>query len=134
MQIRLAVPKDIEKLCQYDQHIRKQELEHSIRLNRVYMIVEGKLLLGWLRYGLFWDNTPFLNLLYLLENNRGKGIGRQAVEYWEQAMKEQGYDTVLTSTRADEYAQHFYTKLGYKTIGGFLMEEEPFEMILEKRL
>lgn len=42
MQIRLGVPKDIEKLCQYDQHIREQELEHSIRLNRVYRIDREK--------------------------------------------------------------------------------------------
>lgn len=39
--------------------------------------------------------------------------------YWENEMKQQGYETLMTSTRADEYAQHFYFKLGYEVVGGF---------------
>ena len=34
---------------------------------------------GWLRYNLFWDNTPFMNMLYLLDNERGKRNGSRLV-------------------------------------------------------
>jgi len=118
----------------HDKHVDKQELENLIRLNRVYLAEQEGRFLGWLRYNLFWDNTPFMNMIYLLEESRGKGIGRQFVEYWENAMKMLGYEVVMTSTASDEYAQHFYVKLGYQVVGGFLPDGDPFELILSKRL
>ncbi len=134
MLIRFAAPEDIALLTEYDKHITKQELENSIRLNRVFIAKENNQLAGWLRYNLFWDNTPFMNMLYLLEDSRGKGFGRQLVQYWENQMKLLGYDVVMTSTQSDEYAQHFYNKLGYSAIGGFLPEDAPYEIILSKKI
>jgi ribosomal protein S18 acetylase RimI-like enzyme len=44
----------------------------------------------------------------------------------------------MTSSLANEFAQHFYRKLGYKDIGSFLIEtkghNEPLELILHKEL
>lgn len=132
--IRVATIEDIEIVEKYDRHISKQELENSIRLNRVYVAEEAGVFIGWLRYNLFWDNTPFMNMVYLLDENRGKGYGKQLVTYWEYEMKKQGYEVVMTSTASDEYAQHFYHKLGYETIGGFLLGADPYEVILAKGL
>lgn len=134
MEIRYAVMDDLEILAAHDRHIAKEELRNSIRLNRVYITEEDGKFIGWLRYNLFWDNTPFMNMLYLLEDSRGKGIGRQMVAYWEHRMKALGYALVMTSTVSEEYAQHFYHKLGYRTIGGFLLSGDPYEVILEKAL
>ena len=54
MLIRFAAPEDIALLTEYDKHITKQELENSIRLNRVFIAKENNQLAGWLRYNLFW--------------------------------------------------------------------------------
>ena len=78
--------------------------------------------MGWLRYNLFWDNTPFMNMLFLLDNYRGKGYGKQLVNTWKCNMKAIGYDIVRTSTLSNEQAQHFYRKLGYKDAGSLLLE------------
>ena len=134
MLIRSAAPSDIELLSKQDKHISKQELENSIRLGRIYIAEENGNFAGWLRYNLFWDNTPFMNMIYLLEENRRKGLGQQLVKYWENQMKLLDYKVIMTSTASDEYAQHFYHKLGYSTIGGFLLEGDPYEVILAKYL
>ena len=134
MLIRQAAADDLEIILEYDKHISKQELENSIRLSRVYMAEENGKFIGWLRYNLFWDNTPFMNMIYLLDDNRGKGYGKQLVEYWENQMKLLNYKVIMTSTASDEYAQHFYHKLGYSTIGGFLLENDPYEVLLSKNL
>lgn len=134
MLIRPATPDDIEILLKQDKHISKQELENSIQLGRVYIAKENEDFIGWLRYNLFWDNTPFMNMIYLLEESRGKGFGRQLVEYWENQMKMLNYKVVMTSTASDECAQHFYYKLGYSSIGGFLLGDDPYEMIMAKDL
>ncbi len=49
-------------------------------------------------------------------------------------MKEEGYEIVMTSTVSNENAQHFYYHLHYQPIGGFSLNNEPFEIILSKKI
>ncbi|HBI52366.1 MAG TPA: GNAT family N-acetyltransferase [Ruminococcaceae bacterium] len=132
--IRFARPEDIDILIDKDKKIDKQEMLNLINLNRVYIMEEDGKFIGWLRYNLFWDNTPFMNMIHLNDEDRGKGFGRKFVEFWEDEMRKLGYKTVLTSTASDEFAQHFYIKLGYSSIGGFLPIGKTFEIILSKKL
>ena len=73
-------------------------------------------------------------MLYLLEPFRHLGYGRQLVEYWEKQMKKIGCKKILTTTMSNESAQHFYRKLGYVDIGGFVLPGEPLELMLYKEL
>ena len=134
MTIRTAVMADLPVLARHDRHISKNELENLIRLGRVTIVEADGEFVGWLRWNLFWDNTPFLNLLYLLEPYRGKGYGKTLMDHWETQMQHQGFDRVMTSTASDEYAQHFYQKLGYTAIGGFTPFGDPYELIFSKML
>ncbi len=134
MNIRTANPGDLPVLSCLDRHIASQELESSLRLGRVYVAEEGEALVGWLRWNLFWDNTPFMNLLFVREVRRGEGLGRALAEHWETQMKLAGYKVVMTSTQASECAQHFYAKLGYEAVGGFLPPGEGYELIFCKKL
>lgn len=132
MTIRLATTADVAVLTEHDRHITYANLLDAINHNRIYIAEADGSFVGWLRYGLFWDSIPFMNMLYLLDDYRGMGYGRALVEYWEGAMRDSGYKTVMTSTQSDEYAQHFYWHLGYRTIGGFLLGDDPYEVILGK--
>ena len=134
MLIRIAELKDLDLIKQYDKHIAEAALTNALTLGRINIAEDNNDFIGWLRYNYFWDNTPFMNMLYVLDKYRKKGCGKALVEYWEEKMKRLGFDTVLTSTPSNESSQHFYNKLGYKTIGGFLMSNEPYELILSKEL
>ncbi len=132
--IRFAKKVDIDNVLMLDKHISKEELNHSIERSRVLIIEENNRFIGFLRYNLFWDNTPFMNLIYIIESHQGNGYGTKLVLYWENLMKELGYRNVLTSTLSNEEAQYFYKKLGYKDIGGFTLDNDPYEIIFEKIL
>lgn len=134
MEIRRAAQADMEFLGAWDQHISYRELDKAVREGRVLAAEEQGQILGWLRWGLFWDSIPFMNMLYLLEENRGKGLGGQLAARWEKEMRASGYRRVLTSTVSHERAQRFYYRLGYKAVGGFLLEGEPYEIILAKNI
>ena len=76
---------------------------------------------------------------YLIsEKYRRQGFGQQAMAQWEARMKGQGCAQVLISTQVDEDAQHFYRKIGYKDIGGIILDfpgyEQPMEMFMAKLL
>ncbi|HIU40547.1 MAG TPA: GNAT family N-acetyltransferase [Candidatus Aphodocola excrementigallinarum] len=132
--IRYANENDIEIISKYDKHISKEELVNIIKLKRVIVMYEGDKFVGWLRYNLFWDNTPFMNMLYLLDNERGKGNGSRLVIFWENEMKQKNYEFVLTSTQSNEEAQFFYRKIGYVDSGALLLPNEPLEIIFYKKL
>ena len=105
-----------------------------IEQNRVIIIENASEFVGWLRYNLFWDNTPFMNMLFILEKYRGKGFGKKLALYWENKMKEMNYNLVMTSALSNEDSQHFYRKLNYKDAGSLLIPKEPLEIIFIKEL
>lgn len=133
--IRLAGENDLAFLTAHDRHIGAQELARVVRLGRVVIATDAEgAPVGWLRWGLFWDNTPFMNLLFVLPQARGQGHAAALVARWEADMCAQGYGVVMTSTASDEDAQGLYRHLGYRAVGGFLPEGEPYELFFAKRL
>ena len=136
--IRHAEESDREFWLAVDRHLPEAEFDRKVQLRRAYVLIEGEKRAALLRYNLFWDSIPFCTLLYVLEDARGRGCGKALIEHWEREMKALGCDLVMTSTQADEGAQHFYRKLGYRDCGGFVLPfngyEQPTELILAKRL
>lgn len=63
-----------------DKHLSESEFELKVRDKRGYVISGDGKPVGIMRYNLFWDNTPFLTLIYIEESHQRKGFGRQA---WE---------------------------------------------------
>lgn len=81
--IKYANIDELNMLSKFDQHINKEILQELIEQKRVLVIYENDMFIGWLRYNLFWDNIPFMNMLYLLDGKRGKGYGTQLIKFWE---------------------------------------------------
>lgn len=130
MEIQLAGIEDLEQAARFDRHIPAARLEHCIREGQVSVLQDGNRILGVLRWSLFWQMIPFLDLIYIDDACRGMGHGRQMMEQWEREMKEQGYSCVMLSTQADETAKDFYEKLGYRRIGTFLPPEQEAEELM----
>ncbi|GHU38981.1 N-acetyltransferase [Clostridia bacterium] len=130
--IRIADESDATALAKHDKHIPAETLAKKITNGEIYVAYDGGDFVGWLRYGLFWDTTPFMNMLYVLDGCRGAGIGRRLTQFWEEQMRSRGYDALMTSTQQNETAQHFYTHLGYRSIGGFMQSSGEYEIIFSK--
>ncbi len=73
--IRYANLDDLDTIKVYDLHISEEELINALNLKRVLVMFENNKFVGWLRYNLFWDNIPFMNMLYFLEDERNKANG-----------------------------------------------------------
>lgn len=134
MGIRFAGLNDLEKIAKYDKHISLNQLKISISQRQVFIAEDNNRFVGWLRYNLFWDNTPFMNLLFVLQPFRGRGVGKSLVLYFENEMKDAGFECVMTSTSSTETAKYFYEKFGYKDVGGFNYLSDPYEIIYLKKL
>ena len=135
MEIRLAAGEDKQQILRYDNHIPQNQVEACIRNQRMVVLQNEKKIMGVLRYSLFWQTIPFLDLLYIDEACRGMGYGSRMMAHWEDAMGRMGYKYVMLSTQEDENAKYFYEKLGYRRIGAFLPpEQEALEIMYLKEL
>jgi Predicted acetyltransferase len=135
MKIEYANELDFQFVLDNEEHISKELIKTKLKEKEIIIAKnDDNEIIGWLRYNYFWDNIPFMNMLYLNENYRGKGIGKELVRFWETEMKIKGYELVMTSTQSNEQAQHFYRKLEYKDSGCLLLENEPLEIIFTKAI
>jgi len=134
MEIVFATEKDYKYISERDKHIEETLIRTKIKEKEIFILKDSDLEIGWMRYGYFWDNTPFMNMIWIDEDYRGRGIGEKAMLYWEKLMSQRGFKLVMTSTLSNEEAQHFYRKLGYRDAGCLLLENEPLEVILIKKI
>ena len=124
MTIETALPEDLSQILRYDRHIPRDLLLQCVDAGHLLVLKTGDQVLGILRWSLFWQTIPFLDLIFLDEALRGKGCGSRMMAHWETQMAKLGYTHVMTSTQADESAWQFYEKLGYRKIGAFLPPDQ----------
>ena len=134
MIIQIATQNEYAQLTKLDYHISKEMMKRKIEQEEVLVSMESTTVIGWLRYGYFWDSIPFMNMLAVVEEHRGQGIGTQLIVYWETQLRGKGFYEVLTSTLTHERSQFLYRKLGYQDCGALLFPNEPLEIILRKNI
>jgi GNAT superfamily N-acetyltransferase len=132
--IGYAGESDIQFLANRDQDMSEAVIADQVARREIFVARIGDEIVGWLQMGYFWDHLPFMKVLYLLRPHRGQGIGTALVTFWEQEMRQRGHRSVMTSTLSSETAQHFYRKLGYTDVGGFVLPGKPLELLLVKTL
>ncbi|MCI8590662.1 MAG: GNAT family N-acetyltransferase [Clostridiales bacterium] len=138
LSIRYVQEEDQSFWFSLDPHLSKEEFLWKVAQKRGYVLLDDQMPVGLLRYHLFWDQIPFCTLLYIEQAKQKRGYGRMLMAFWEQEMKERGHQMVMTSTRTDEEAQHFYRKLGYQEAGGLILTvsayAQPMELFFVKAL
>ncbi len=131
MELRAFTDADRDFVMSIEKSISEKVYRDRMLTKTGYVLWEGGRRAGLMTYCLFWDQLPFLNLLFILEGDRGRGVGRVAMTAWEEEMRAQGYKMALVSTQVDEQAQHFYRRLGYVDCGGLVLSGTPFEQPME---
>ena len=138
VEIRCATEADKDFWFSLDRHLPVSGFAEKVRTRTGLVLFSGGEAAGILRWYYFWDSIPFCTLLYIHPDLQRRGLGRALMRFWEDEMLSRGHDLTMTSTQADEDAQHFYRKLGYMDCGSFVLPfpgySQPAELILAKML
>ena len=138
IKIRFVEDSDKDFWYTLDKHLANKEFDKKVRDKMGYVVLEDEKPIGLLRYNMFWDDIPFVTLIFIDFAHQKKGVGFKVMDLWEQEMKKLGHGMVMVSTQVDEQAQHFYRKLGYKDCGCLVIDvpdyEQPMEMFMTKAL
>ena len=132
--ICFAQKKDSLWLKSHDLHTNEDILMSKIENKEILVIEIWTEIIWWLRFNYFWDEIPFVNMLYILENFREKGYGKEILKYWEDLMWMKWYKNLMTSSQGDEQGQYFYRKLWYKDIWSFNLPKEAKEILFLKQI
>ncbi|MFH2105303.1 MAG: GNAT family N-acetyltransferase [Parcubacteria group bacterium] len=126
LKIGYAAGNDLDYLQKNDNHIDQQKVKEKVDRRQVIIVKDDQTPIGWLRFGYLYDIIPFMNMLTMEDKYQKQGIGSKLVKFWEEEMKKAGHKMVLTSSQANEDAQHFYRKIGYEDAGAlFGINDEP---------
>lgn len=131
--VRPAAPHDASFLIEHD-HLRPDVLAERIQTGQILVLEVDGDPIGWLRWSLFWDEIPFMNMLFVLEPHRGRGHGNVLMDAWESDARRAGHAVVMTSSQADEMAQHLYRERGYSDCGALILPDQAAELVFRKDL
>lgn len=70
-------------------------MEFAVSLGRVTVAEDNGMLIGWLQWNLFWDNMPFMNMLFKLKNI---GVNQKIMDWWCTMSKRKDEITIYSST------------------------------------
>ena len=132
--IQVATEAHLPFLHEVDLHVPQRVQAELVSLGRVMAAEIDEVAVGCLRWGMLWDEVPFMNFLWVVPERRSAGVGTALVNAWESAQAAAGHMMVLTSTVSAERAQHLYRRLGYIDTGALFLPDEPTELILRKPL
>lgn len=84
------------------------------------------------------EKTTKLHRIYLVPESKGKGLGKSALEFLKQKVKEKGDQRIILNVNKHNAAKSFYESQGYKVydegifdIGnGFVMDDYLMEFLI----
>ncbi|HEX5732238.1 MAG TPA: GNAT family N-acetyltransferase [Blastocatellia bacterium] len=114
----------------FDEQAARETLEKFLSGEmpaRIWLIESGGKEIGYIviTFGCsleFRGKDAFLDEIYITENNRGRGVGRQALEFVEQFCRSERVEALhLAVERENRRAQEVYRQFGFKAHDRYLM-------------
>lgn len=104
-----------------------------------YLLGDDKNFLGIMGFENHYENgTTKLHRIYLLEEAKGKGLGKLALNFLKEQVKNVGDERIILNVNKENPSYHFYISQGFKVyeetvlqIGnGYVMDDFLMEFIL----
>lgn len=116
--VGLAQANDLDWLADNDHHIPPSTIEAKVRAGEYLVARTGSERIGGMRFGLFWSNIPIVEMIWVSEGQRRKGIGRAFIEWLEDLARSQNCPIILSSSEEGETESHaFHRGAGFRRAG-----------------
>ncbi len=132
--IGFAQENDLEDILTIDNWLDHEKATTKIRLQEIIIMRQAHQIIGMLRFSYFWDQIPFINLLWIEPSMRNQRCGTQMLTWFEEHMKHENHRNIMTSSLASESGQHFFRKQGFEDCGSLLIEKEGTEIVFKKTI
>lgn len=128
--LRPAEDTDFAFISGFSSDLQDDRLRAQIRDGRLRIIESTEGPVGFIKFYVLWEVLPFIEVIIIRDDCRGRGIGKAAVRDWEQEMCARSFRRAIISTQADETAQHFWRRIGYHDCGSLTLPGRPAELFM----
>ncbi len=96
----------------WDKSLIEKDLEDP---TKQYYVIEDDGVVGYVSYLVVAEQADLMQIV-VDTTRRGKGYGRQLIEYTIAELKQQGVEKIFLEVRRSNCAQEFYKKIGFQSI------------------
>jgi GNAT superfamily N-acetyltransferase len=118
--VRIATTSDwtFVETMEENRGVTPSRLMHKLTEGDVFVAESDGKLVGYLRLDHLYSVVPYISLVWVVAEHRGKGIGSALLAFTEETLREQGHEILLSSTELDEAApQEWHRKMGFRDCG-----------------
>lgn len=116
--VRFAGPDDLEWCVVYDGHVTEKIIRNKIVNDEIIVVELDGQTVGYIRLEFLWSTTPYIGLIFIIDEYRNAGIGRKMVEYLEDYLCAHGHDKLMSSSQANEpEPQAWHRAVGFEECG-----------------
>jgi ribosomal protein S18 acetylase RimI-like enzyme len=115
--VRFATFDDLQFVAQ-DRYIPTDIVKRKIEWQEVIIAEINGDLVGYLRLEYLWSVIPYMALIRVLAERRGKGVGKAMLRYTEDHLRERGQEVLYSSSQVNEAeAQRWHREAGFEECG-----------------
>lgn len=116
--VRFAQPEDMESCFVFDHSVRQDIIESKIDMHEIILAERSGEIIGYLKLEYIWSNLPYISLIILRPEFRGKGIGSLMLNYLIEFLQLNSFETLLSSSQVNEVEpQMWHRKKGFIECG-----------------
>jgi L-amino acid N-acyltransferase YncA len=102
----------------HSKYIDPNRIKRKIKGKEIILAKNGNDMVGLLKFTYFWSTRPYIEFIFVNENLRGMGIGRQLLDFLEHYLIENEYAYVFSSSEEkDSHAISWHKRNGFKEMG-----------------
>jgi ribosomal protein S18 acetylase RimI-like enzyme len=116
--VRFANQDDLEACFVFDHSDRQDIIENKIDMHEIILAERCGEIIGYLKLEYIWSKLPYISLIILEPEFRGKGIGTLMLNYLVEFLQLNGFVILLSSSQVNEAEpQMWHRKKGFVECG-----------------
>lgn len=118
LKIRFAEINDLDSCVELDLHKNIDTIKNKISMKEVIVAESNNEVIGCLKIEYIWTHLPFISYIVIKNDFRASGVGKSMLTFLEEYLRNNGQDTLLSSTMTDALRpQKWHLKIGFVECG-----------------
>ncbi|WP_294172116.1 GNAT family N-acetyltransferase [uncultured Clostridium sp.] len=118
LKIRFAEINDLDSCVELDLHKNIDTIKNKISMKEVIVAESNNEVIGCLKVEYIWTHLPFISYIVIKNDFRASGVGKSMLTFLEEYLRNNGQDTLLSSTMTDALRpQKWHLKMGFVECG-----------------
>ncbi|MCB0411089.1 MAG: GNAT family N-acetyltransferase [Bdellovibrionales bacterium] len=115
---RFAISGELQAVKTFDPETPEDVLKFKIEHQLIGLAIEQTKVIGYLRLDPIWNKIPYIGLIWIQPDYRGKKVGSRFLAWLEKELILKKHNLLFSSSQTDEIEpQEWHRKVGFSDCG-----------------